>query len=94
MMISCQDAPTLENALHKALHKSRINKVNPRKEFFRSDISTILEVVRSHHGDVDYVAEASAFEYRESLTINDEVADFVEKVFDEAEQSTAQVVED
>src|SRR5437868_4948931 len=33
MMIHCEDAPGLENALHHALHKRRINKVNLRKEF-------------------------------------------------------------
>ena len=35
MMISCDDAPSLENALHRELHKQRVNKVNFRKEFFR-----------------------------------------------------------
>lgn len=38
MMISCDDAPTLENRLHRALHRERINKVNPRKEFFKADL--------------------------------------------------------
>ena len=36
MMISCTDAPKLENALHKALFKSRINRANfyPRARSF------------------------------------------------------------
>src|SRR5262249_14343424 len=38
MMISCDDAPSLENALHRAFFRSRINKSNPRKEFFKTDI--------------------------------------------------------
>ena len=33
MMIACDDAPALENALHHALHKTRLNKLNLRKEF-------------------------------------------------------------
>jgi len=36
MMISSDNAPTLENALHRTLHRLRINKVNPRKEFFKT----------------------------------------------------------
>ena len=36
MMISCDDAPSLENALHRESHKQRVNKVNFRKEFFRT----------------------------------------------------------
>jgi len=46
MMISSDDAPALENALHRALHKNRINKMRPRKEFFKSDIETIRQVVQ------------------------------------------------
>jgi hypothetical protein len=29
VMISCNDAPALENALHRELHKARLNKVKP-----------------------------------------------------------------
>jgi hypothetical protein len=36
MMIQCDDAPALENATHKALHKRLLNRANPRKEIFRS----------------------------------------------------------
>ena len=41
MMISCDDAPTLEKTLHRELHHFRVNKVNLRKEYFRVDIETI-----------------------------------------------------
>jgi hypothetical protein len=60
MMISCEDAPALECALHRALHKSRINRVNPRKEFFRTDLQLIVDVVQEHHGCVDYAADPEA----------------------------------
>ena len=94
MMIACTDAPKLENALHRALHRNRLNKVNPRKEFFRSDIDTIVSVVRANHGNVEYIADAAAFEYRESLTMKDEDADYIEQVFEEAEGEKEAVVED
>ena len=45
MLITCNDAPALENALHSALDKHRVNKANPRKEFFRVDVDTIQRLV-------------------------------------------------
>lgn len=94
MMISCQDAPALENALHRALHRTRLNKVNPRKEYFRADLNSIVEIVKAHHGQVEYVADPTAFEYRESLRMSDEDAEFVEQVFEEAEPDIANATED
>ena len=80
MMISCEDAPSLENALHRKLYKQRLNKVNIRKEFFRVDFQAIREVIEAHHGAVDYVAEPAALEYRESERMSSEDSEFVEKV--------------
>ena len=85
MMISCNDAPTLENALHQALRKCVVNKTNPRKEFFRTDIDTIAALVQQHHGEVDYVADPEALQYRQSLAMSDEDVDFIETVYDETE---------
>ncbi len=64
-MISCDDAPTLENALHRTLHKHRLNKLKPRKEFFRTDFEAIRAIVEEHHGEVQYVADPEALEYRQ-----------------------------
>jgi hypothetical protein len=86
MMISCNDAPALENALHRTLHKLRINKINLRKEFFRTDIESIRSIVEEHHGEVEYVADAEALEYRQSLEMTDEDLAFIESVYDEAEE--------
>lgn len=86
MMVSCQNAPTLENALHKALVKSQVNKTNPRKEFFRSDIETIVRIVKENHGEVEYVADPEALQYRQSLSMSDEDVEYVDRVFDEADE--------
>lgn len=67
MMISCEDAPALETALHRALNHVRVNKVNLRKEFFRISLDEIAALVEQHHGKIDYRAEAEALEYRETL---------------------------
>ena len=79
MMISCDDAPTLENALHREFHKQRVNKVNFRKEFFRVDFDSIRRVVESQHGDVEYHAEPEALQYRESMSMSDEDYAFIER---------------
>ena len=59
-----------------------MNRVNFRKEFFRVDLETIREVVEEHHGVVEYVADAEALQYRESLNISDEDFEFLAKVAD------------
>ena len=79
MMISCDNAPTLENALHKELHELRINKVNFRKEYFRVDLEAIRKIVESNHGEVDYVAEPAALQYRESMNMSQEDYEFIEQ---------------
>lgn len=83
MMISCENAPALENALHRRFLKQQINKTNPRKEFFKTDIDSIVATVKEHHGEVDYIADAEALQYRQSLTMSDEDQEFIEHVFEE-----------
>ena len=86
MMISSNDAPALETALHRKLFKLRINKTNPRKEFFKTDIASIYQVVKEHHGEVEYLADAEALQYRQSLTMTDEDQQFVESVYNSLEE--------
>lgn len=81
MMISSDDAPALENALHRKLHKLRINKTNPRKEFFRTDVMAIHKIVTEHHGVVEYTVDAEALQFRESLTMSDEEEEYIENIF-------------
>ena len=69
-LIFSENAPTLEAKLHEHFYKSRINKLNDRKEFFRADIQDIEKVVRENYDKVvDIVKDAPAEEYRESLLI-------------------------
>jgi hypothetical protein len=83
MMISCDNAPALENALHRALHTRRINRARPRKEFFRTDIAEIHKLVKEQHGEVEYLAEPEALEYHQSIAMSDEDADYIEKVYNQ-----------
>lgn len=71
MMISSENAPELETTLHQNLNKNRINKVNLRKEFFRVDLDEIGAIVSKCHGKVEYNASPDAFEFRETLLIEE-----------------------
>ncbi len=82
MMISANDAPSLEHALHRALHRHRVNKVNMRKEYFRTDLEAICSIVRANHGEVEYVVDAEALEYRQTLTMTDEDQEYLEALYE------------
>lgn len=71
-MISCDDAPALENALHTELNKYRMNKVNLRREFFKVDLQQIIDAVERNHGTVEYVADPVALQYYRSLEAESE----------------------
>jgi len=95
MMISSDDAPALENTLHRTLHRQQVNKANPRKEFFKTDIETIHQVAQKHHGsEVEYTADAEALEYRQSLNMSDEDEDFIESVYDKVDEGRERFGED
>lgn len=85
MMISCDDAPALENAIHRTLHKLRINKINLRKEFFRTSFDEIKRIVEENHGRVEYTADAEALEYRQSASMTEDDQEFIEGVYDKFE---------
>ena len=94
MMIASDDAPALENAVHRALHTSRINRTNPRKEFFKTEIDLIYEIVKKHHGEVQYVADAEALEYHQSLSMTDEDQEVIDQVFEEVDDEEPVTADD
>lgn len=59
-MISCDDAPALEKTLHDHLESYRINRINLRKEFFRVELSIIIDEV-SHSGALCGIYPRDAF---------------------------------
>jgi predicted transcriptional regulator len=79
MMISSDNAPALEYALHQDLHRFLVNKVNPRREFFKVDIDTIAKLVEKHYGKVEYASTPEALEYNESLSMTDEDFEYVSR---------------
>jgi hypothetical protein len=68
-VIYTEDAPGLENALHRRFQWRRINRVNERKEFFRVGIDEIADAVRAERGEITIVKDAEAVEYRKTLAL-------------------------
>lgn len=66
--IFSNDAPTLENALHKELNDRRVNKVNLRKEFFRASIDEIESIVLKNFPTAEFKRTMLAEQYRQSLS--------------------------
>lgn len=66
-MIFSDDAPSLENALHKAFEDRKLNMVNQRREFFHVTLDEIEQVVkRNFDKTVEFTRIAPAEQYRES----------------------------
>lgn len=69
-LIFSDDAPALENILHKTFESNRVNQKNPRKEFYNIDLDKIKEVVKNNYNNtVNFTDYAEAYEYRESQKI-------------------------
>lgn len=80
-MIPSHDAPALERALHQRFARSQVNKVNPRKEFFRIPLREIRAEIEKLETDVAWTVTAAAREFRESQAIEQALAN---KTLDEA----------
>lgn len=69
-MIFSEDAPALESILHNAFKDNQVNKVNPRKEFFRVSLDEIEALVKKeYNATVKFTKVAQADQYRRSLAI-------------------------
>lgn len=72
-IIESDDAPALETELHRQLALAQVNKVNPRKEFFRVPISDIKDIVESRGLSTVWTMTAEAAEYKETLAIEETI---------------------
>lgn len=69
-MIFSDNAPELENTLHKYFEKQSVNRVNLRKEFFHVTIDEIEKVVKENYNNtVQFTRIPVAAEYRQTLSI-------------------------
>jgi hypothetical protein len=68
-MIFSENAPSLERELHKAFLRLQMNKVNPRKEFFKIELSEIKSEIDKMNIETKWTMVAEAKQFRESMTI-------------------------
>lgn len=62
-----EDAVGVEAMLHREFSEQRLNKVNPRKEFFRVDPTAVLNVLQAHKVSVlEFNTHADAEHFRMS----------------------------
>jgi len=71
-MIFSEDAPRLENALHRAFDNRRVNRINLRKEFFKVKLEEIQEVASRHKADIQFtlIAEAKGFRQSQAMPVH------------------------
>lgn len=80
-MIPSNDAPALERALHVMFVRQQVNKINPRKEFFRLQLSDIRAALEEMKIMATWTLAAEAREFRETQALEQAIA---QKTFDEA----------
>lgn len=68
-LIRSEDAPALERDLHRAFLDCQVNKVNPRKEFFRVDLAKVKAAVEERGLQTSWTIAAAAREWRESQAL-------------------------
>lgn len=73
-LIYSDDAPTLEKQLHKTFIAMQVNKVNPKKEFFKVPLLAIRQELEKLGLDAKFTMNAEAKEYRETLELEKSLA--------------------
>ncbi|WP_437481612.1 DUF4041 domain-containing protein [Sorangium sp. So ce1014] len=86
-MIPSVDAPALERALHQRFVRNQVNKVNPRKEFFRAPLHEIRQEIEGMAVEVTWTLSAEAREFRETQAVERAMAS---KTFNETAWLEAQ----
>ncbi len=89
-LIRTDDAPTLERALHKKFVEGQVNKVNPRKEFFRVQVEAVRSEVERLGLAATWTVAGAAREYHETLAIEKAMR---ERTFDTKDWAAKQVKE-
>lgn len=74
-MLYSDNAPEIENALHRFFQERRLNTANPRREFFRDvDLAEIEAFVKTRGLSAQFIKQPEAREYRETLAKREQTA--------------------
>ena len=68
-MIYSEEAPTLENQLHKEFADKKVNMLNYRKEFFKVTLEEIETKLKELDIEAEFIKIPEAMEYRETKAI-------------------------
>ncbi|MFV0142578.1 GIY-YIG nuclease family protein [Empedobacter falsenii] len=71
-MIYSDEARTLEYELHKAFADKVVNLFNYRREFFNVTLQEIKEKIVELGFEAEFITDAEAMEYRESLLLKEQ----------------------
>jgi len=74
-LIESDDAPSLETALHKHFVLNRVNKVNHRREFFRTSVEDVKRQIQDLGLQAHWTLAAEARQYYETLAIEKAIAE-------------------
>lgn len=77
-MIYSEDAPALENALHKTFANKKVNMLNYRKEFFKVTLDEIEHRAKELGLNTEFIRLSEAEEYRETLAILEKLNSAIE----------------
>jgi hypothetical protein len=77
-MIYSEDAPALENALHKTFANKKVNMLNYRKEFFKVTLDEIELRAKEIGLNTEFIRLPEAEEYRETMAILEKLKSSVE----------------
>lgn len=84
-LIYSENAPELENKIHKALDSKKINLVNNRKEFFKTDINKIQTALNENKIEIQLIDRPEAKEFYQSIAIKGETKEVIKtEVFPES----------
>lgn len=73
-MIFSDDAPTLENNLHKEFDDRKVNMINGRKEFFNVTLDEIKQAVKKYNENIIEIKDIpDAEQYRESKLLRQQM---------------------
>lgn len=72
-LLFSDDAPGLERALHRHFLRNQVNKVNPRKEFFRVALADIRREIEARGITAHWTMTADAHDYRETLRVEQQI---------------------
>lgn len=84
--IFSDNAVELETKMHQILSKNRVNKVNPRKEFFKISLDELEEIVYSIEPTANFNRTMMAEEYRQSISSEfNYTSDYMAEIADDPE---------